>query len=173
MQGWTATLPLGTDALKTRRTFDTSALAAAFPFASPDLRPRVGETPVLFGLNAYSSGVVLWDRFAHDNYNSVTIARSGAGKSYFTKLEVLRLLFHQVEVCVVDPEDEYRRLSGAVGGTILGLGAPGVCFNPFDLPDAAEDDALDRRAKCASRLSSRPCSANRSAPRRRPCWTRP
>ncbi|MEV0597564.1 VirB4 family type IV secretion system protein [Nonomuraea cavernae] len=146
MQGWTATLPFGADTLKTRRTFDTSALAAAFPFASPDLRPRLGETPVLYGLNAYSSGVVLWDRFAHDNYNSVTIARSGAGKSYFTKLEVLRLLFHQVEVCVVDPEDEYRRLSGAVGGTILGLGAPGVCFNPFDLPDAAEDDALDRRA---------------------------
>ncbi|MGW4795344.1 VirB4 family type IV secretion system protein [Nonomuraea sp. NPDC004297] len=146
MQGWTATLPLGTDALKTRRTFDTSALAAAFPFASPDLRPRLGETPVLFGLNAYSSGVVLWDRFAHDNHNSVTIARSGAGKSYFTKLEVLRLLFHQVEVCVVDPEDEYRRLSDAVGGTVLGLGTPGVCFNPFDLPASAEDDALDRRA---------------------------
>ncbi|TDC00694.1 conjugal transfer protein TraC [Nonomuraea longispora] len=147
MQGWTTTLPFGADALKTRRTFDTSALAAAFPFASPDLRARLAETPVLYGLNVYSSGVVLWDRFAHDNYNSVTIARSGAGKSYFTKLEVLRLLFHQVEVCVVDPEDEYRRLSGAVGGTILGLGAPGVCFNPFDLPDSAEgDDALDRRA---------------------------
>ncbi|SDL63950.1 VirB4 family type IV secretion system protein [Nonomuraea jiangxiensis] len=146
MQGWTATLPLGTDTLKTRRTFDTSALAAAFPFASPDLRPRLGETPVLFGLNAYSSGIVLWDRFAHDNYNSVTIARSGAGKSYFTKLEVLRLLFHQVEVCVVDPEDEYRRLSDAVGGTVLGLGMPGVCFNPFDLPASVESDALDRRA---------------------------
>jgi len=146
IQGWTATLPLGTDALKTRRTFDTSALAAAFPFASPDLRPRIDETPVLYGLNAYSSGIVLWDRFAHDNYNSVTIARSGAGKSYFTKLEVLRLLFHQVEVCVVDPEDEYRRLSDAVGGTVLGLGTPGVCFNPFDLPETAEDDALDRRA---------------------------
>ncbi|MFF0771868.1 VirB4 family type IV secretion system protein [Nonomuraea wenchangensis] len=146
MQGWTATLPLATDTLKTRRTFDTSALAAAFPFASPDLRPRLGETPVLLGLNVYSSGVVLWDRFAHHNYNSVTIARSGAGKSYFTKLEVLRLLFHQVEVCVVDPEDEYRRLSDAVGGTVLGLGTPGVCFNPFDLPASAEDDALDRRA---------------------------
>ncbi|NRQ30654.1 conjugal transfer protein TraC [Nonomuraea sp. NN258] len=146
MQGWTTTLPLGTDALKTRRTFDTSALAAAFPFASPDLRPRLSETPVLFGLNVYSSGVVLWDRFAHDNYNSVTIARSGAGKSYFTKLEVLRLLFYQVEVCIVDPEDEYRRLSDAVGGTVLGLGMPSVCFNPFDLPDAAEEDALNRRA---------------------------
>ncbi|RBQ20574.1 conjugal transfer protein TraC [Spongiactinospora rosea] len=146
LQGWTATLPLATDTLKTRRTFDTSALAAAFPFASPDLRPRLGDTPVLLGLNAYSSGIVLWDRFAHDNHNSVTIARSGAGKSYLTKLEVLRLLFHQVQVCVVDPEDEYRRLANAVGGTLLGLGTPGVCFNPFDLPEDAEDDALDRRA---------------------------
>ncbi|GAB3275112.1 hypothetical protein GCM10027589_00020 [Actinocorallia lasiicapitis] len=147
LQGWTATLPLGTDPLQTRRTFDTAALAASFPFASPDLRPRLADTPVLLGLNTYSCGVVLWDRFAHDNHNSVTIARSGAGKSYFTKLEVLRLLFHQVEVCVIDPEDEYRPLADAVAGTHLALGTPGTCFNPFDLPDQADgDDVLDRRA---------------------------
>ena len=146
LQGWTTTLPLATDTLKLRRSFDTSALAAAFPFSSPDLQPRIAETPVLYGLNAYSSGIVLWDRFSHDNHNSVTIARSGAGKSYFTKLEILRLLFHQVEVSVVDPEDEYRRLSDAVGGTHIGLGAPGVCFNPFDLPEGQGDDTLNRRA---------------------------
>ncbi|MBA9003085.1 VirB4 family type IV secretion system protein [Thermomonospora cellulosilytica] len=146
LQGWVATLPLASDAVKLRRAFDTSALAASFPFTSPDLEPRLGRTPVLYGLNVYSSGAVWWDRFACDNHNSVTIARSGAGKSYFTKLEVLRLLFHQVEVAVVDPEDEYRRLAQAVGGTHIGLGAPGVCFNPFDLPDQHDDDALIRRA---------------------------
>ncbi|SEG26682.1 AAA-like domain-containing protein [Thermomonospora echinospora] len=146
LQGWVATLPLATDAVKLRRAFDTSALAASFPFTSPDLEPRLGRTPVLYGLNVYSAGAVWWDRFACDNYNSVTIARSGAGKSYFTKLEVLRLLFHQVEVAVVDPEDEYRRLASAVGGTHIGLGAPGVCFNPFDLPDGQDDDTFIRRA---------------------------
>ncbi|MFV2179710.1 VirB4 family type IV secretion system protein [Actinomadura sp. LOL_016] len=101
---------------------------------------------MLYGLNAYSSGVVVWDRFAQDNYNSVTIARSGAGKSYFTKLETLRLLYQGVQVMVVDPEDEYRRLGEAVGGTHIALGAPGVCFNPFDLPDGQGEDTLVRRA---------------------------
>ncbi|GLZ16269.1 hypothetical protein Acsp04_65040 [Actinomadura sp. NBRC 104425] len=146
LQGWVATLPLASDTLGIRRAFDTGALAAAFPFTSPDLRPRLGDVPVLYGLNAYSSGVVLWDRFGQDNYNSVTIARSGAGKSYFTKLEALRLSYHGVEVAVIDPEDEYRRMAEAVGGTHIALGAPAVCFNPFDLPEGQGDDTLIRRA---------------------------
>ncbi|SPT51215.1 VirB4 family type IV secretion system protein [Actinomadura madurae] len=146
LQGWTTTLPLAHDSVRARRVFDTAALAAAFPFTSPDLQPQLGETPVLYGLNAYSSGVVVWDRFAQDNYNSVTIARSGAGKSYFTKLETLRLLYQGVHVAVIDPEDEYRRLYGAVGGTHIGLGAPGVRFNPFDLPEGHGEDTLIRRA---------------------------
>ncbi|MBO2451627.1 ATP-binding protein [Actinomadura barringtoniae] len=146
LQGWTSTLPLGTDTIRMRRAFDTSALAAAFPFTSPDLHPQLGETPVVYGLNAYSSGVVLWDRFTQDNYNSVTIARSGAGKSYFTKLEAARLMYHGVHVAVIDPEDEYARLADAVGGTRIALGAPEVRFNPFDLPHGQGEDTLIRRA---------------------------
>ncbi|MBW8487291.1 ATP-binding protein [Actinomadura sp. PM05-2] len=146
LQGWTTTLPLGEDSLSVRRAFDTAALAAAFPFTSPDLEPLLGPTPTLFGLNAHSSGPVLWDRFAQDNHNSVTLARSGAGKSYFTKLEVLRLLYQGVHVAIVDPEDEYRRLAGSVGGTCIALGAPGVHVNPFDLPPGGEADTLTRRA---------------------------
>ncbi|MWA02772.1 conjugal transfer protein TraC [Actinomadura sp. LD22] len=146
LQGWTTTLPLAADAIGARRVFDTAALAASFPFTSPDLQPALGETPVLYGLNAYSAGVVLWDRFAQDNYNSVTLARSGAGKSYFTKLEVLRLLYQDVHVAVIDPEDEYRRLCDDVAGTHISLGAPGVCFDPFDLPQGQGEDTLIRRA---------------------------
>ncbi|GAA1082763.1 VirB4 family type IV secretion system protein [Kitasatospora arboriphila] len=150
LQGWTTCLPLGTDRLQAVRTFDTEALAACFPFASPDL-PRsaagsgsgVGE--VLYGLNAAASGMVLWDRFAQDNHNSVTLARSGAGKSYLTKLEVLRLLYQGVQVRVVDPEDEYARLADAAGGTVIRPGAPGVRINPFDLPPDGTPDPLTRR----------------------------
>ncbi|WP_325052946.1 VirB4 family type IV secretion system protein [Actinomadura sp. WAC 06369] len=154
LQGWTSTLPLGHDTVRVRRAFDTAALAAAFPFTSPDLQPHLADTPVLYGLNAYSSGVVVWDRFAQDNYNSVTIARSGAGKSYFTKLEALRLLYQGVQVMVVDPEDEYRRLAGAIGGTHIALGAPGVCFNPFDLPQGQGEDTLVRRALFVQTLAT-------------------
>jgi hypothetical protein len=139
VHGWVTTLPLGVDALKLRRTLDTAAIAAAFPFTSPDLpaadpaRPGVASG-VLYGVNAASTGLIVWDRWTCDNYNSVTLARSGAGKSYLTKLDILRSLFDGVQVAVIDPETEYARLAQAVGGTVLHLGRPGVHLNPLDLP---------------------------------------
>ncbi|MFF4960939.1 VirB4 family type IV secretion system protein [Streptomyces sp. NPDC001222] len=151
LPGWLATLPVGIDTLKIRRTFDTAALAACFPFTSPDLPIAAGEggaaTGVLYGVNAVSGAPVLWDRFAQDNYNSITLARSGAGKSYLAKLELLRLLFTGVTASVIDPEDEYVRLAETVGGHVIALGADGVRLNPFDLPAATPggEDVLTRR----------------------------
>lgn len=141
LPGWLTTLPVGQDLLRFRRTMDTAALAAAFPFASAELSDATG---VLYGLNARSQGLVFWDRFAQPNYNAVILARSGAGKSYLAKLELLRSLYAGVEVAVIDPEDEYARLAAAVGGAYLHLGAPGVRLNPFDLHH--EPDAFTRRA---------------------------
>lgn len=159
LQGWVTTLPLGLDLLGMRRSFDTAALATAFPFTSPDLPPpdptSVGAPHgVLYGFNLGSQSLVHWDRFACDNYNAVVLGRSGAGKSYFVKAEALRSLYRHVEVAVIDPEDEYRPLCQAVGGTYLHLGAVGVRLNPFDLPihtrpdgsRTAPKDALIRRS---------------------------
>jgi len=170
LQGWVSTLPLGLDPLGLKRTFDTAAVSAAYPFTSPDLPPTDPTTSapsgVLYGYNVGSSGLVHWDRFACDNYNSVVLGRSGAGKSYFVKLETLRSLYRTlgdtedgwaadgVQAFVVDPEDEYARLAAQVGGTYVHLGAGGVRLNPFDLPvhtDArgrrtAPQDALNRRS---------------------------
>ena len=141
LQGWTTTLPVGVDALGQRRSFDTDALAASFPFASAGLSTESG---VLYGTATNGSGLVLWDRFAQDNHNSVILARSGAGKSYLAKLEALRSLYAGIEIAVVDPEDEYRRLAETVGGAYVHLGAPSVRINPFDL--APGPDPLIRRA---------------------------
>ncbi|WP_049579037.1 VirB4 family type IV secretion system protein [Streptomyces sp. SBT349] len=159
LQGWITCLPMGLDLLAMRRTFDTSALAAAFPFTSPDLPPAdptsvAAPTGVLYGYNIGSQGLVHWDRFALDNHNSVVLGRSGAGKSYLVKLELLRSLYRGIEVHVVDPEDEYARLAQAVGGTYVHLGAEHVRLNPFDLPihtrpdgrRTAPRDALVRRS---------------------------
>ncbi|MFD7655351.1 VirB4 family type IV secretion system protein [Actinosynnema sp. NPDC059797] len=161
LQGWVSTLPMGLDLIGMRRTFDTSALAAAFPFTSPDLPapdPTSVAAPagVLYGYNIGSQGLVHWDRFGEGmhNHNAVILGRSGAGKSYLVKLELLRSLYRGVEIAVVDPEDEYARLAAAVGGTHVHLGAPGVRLNPFDLPvhtradghRTAPKDALVRRS---------------------------
>nr|WP_156093987.1 DUF87 domain-containing protein [Lentzea aerocolonigenes] len=161
LQGWVSTLPMGLDLIGIRRTFDTSALSAAFPFTSPDL-PAADPTSVaapsgvLYGYNLGSQGLVHWDRFGAGmhNHNSVILGRSGAGKSYLVKLELLRSLYRGIEVAVVDPEDEYARLAHAVGGTYVHLGAAGVRLNPFDLPihtrpdghRTAPKDALVRRS---------------------------
>ncbi|MEV6494847.1 DUF87 domain-containing protein [Actinoplanes sp. NPDC051633] len=151
LPGWTSTLPLASDSLQMRRTMDTHALAAAFPLASADLpAPLPGDPPasggVLYGINPDSQGIVWWDRWAQENHNTVVLARSGAGKSYLVKLDILRQLYQGVQVAVVDPEDEYGRLADAVGGTIVRLGAPGVKINPFDLPTGdTRPDVLTRR----------------------------
>lgn len=161
LQGWVSTLPMGLDLIGMRRTFDTSALSAAFPFTSPDL-PAADPTSVaapsgvLYGYNIGSQGLVHWDRFGEGmhNHNSVILGRSGAGKSYLVKLELLRSLYRGIEIAVVDPEDEYARLAAAVGGTYVHLGARNVRLNPFDLPihtradgrRTAPKDALVRRS---------------------------
>ncbi len=149
-QGWIATLPVGVDPLRQRRILDTTALAAAFPLASADLSaPVPGTVPtsdgVLYGVNTTSNGVLLWNRWAQDNHNSVVLARSGSGKSYFVKLEVLRNLYQDTAVSVIDPEDEYAPLAEHVGGTVVQLGVSGVRVNPFDLPADDRPDTLTRR----------------------------
>ncbi|WP_433754719.1 PrgI family mobile element protein [Nocardia sp. CA-135398] len=158
-QAWATTLPLGLDLIRVRRTFDTAALAAAFPFDSPQLPaadPVHAARPegVLYGRDA-ASGLLFVDRFAPEahNHNMVILGRSGAGKSYLVKTEILRSLYRGIEQVVIDPEDEYRRLAEAVGGTHIRLGTTGGRLNPFDLeihtrPDgrrSAPADALTRR----------------------------
>lgn len=151
LQGWITTLPLGVDALDQRRTMDTDALGAGFPFTSPDLpNADIGghatPTGVLYGTNTTSGGLVVWDRWAQDNHNTVVLARSGAGKSYLVKLDLLRSLYQGVRAAVIDPENEYHRVCEAVGGAYVRLGAPGVFLNPFDLPVHPGSDALTHRA---------------------------
>jgi type IV secretory system conjugative DNA transfer VirD4/TraG family protein len=138
LAAWYSCLPLGRDLLRQRRAMDTDALAAAMPFASPDLPDPDPVAPapsgVLWGHNLASGGLLHWDRFAQENFNSVVLGRSGSGKSYLTKLEILRSLYLDIQTWVIDNENEYAALSHTVGGTIVSLGAPGVRLNPFDLP---------------------------------------
>ncbi|AEV84393.1 conjugal transfer protein TraC [Actinoplanes sp. SE50] len=152
LEGWQSGLPLATDTLHARRIMDTGALAAAFPLAGADLPAPLPGRPgpaggILYGLNRASHGVVWWDRWSEQNANGVVLARSGSGKSYFVKLEVLRSLADGVHVAVIDPENEYLRLTEAVGGAPIVLGTGGVRLNPLDIPaDDRRDQARTRRA---------------------------
>lgn len=140
-QGFTSSIPLGTDLLQISRNMNTGALSTSFPFTSAELSHNDG---VLYGLNRHNQGLVLFDRFSLENANMVVFAKSGAGKSFAIKLECLRSLMMGTEVIVIDPEDEYRALTEAVGGSYLRLSlASETRLNPFDLPKVVDPDEAD------------------------------
>jgi type IV secretory pathway VirB4 component len=143
LHGWITTLPLGIDSLRVRRTFNTKALGASFPFASAEVE---GATGIFLGRNATTGGLVFVDRFGLENHNQVVLARSGAGKSYLAKLQILRSLHAGVEVLVIDPEDEYGRLARAVGGVVIRVGAGHERLNPLDIAATGSHEALTDQA---------------------------
>ena len=139
--GFNSTLPLGTDQLTVARNMNTGALSTSFPFTSAELSRNEG---VLYGINRHNNGLVLFDRFSLENANQVVFAKSGAGKSFAVKLEALRSLMLGTEVIVIDPEDEYRALCEAVGGSYLRLSlASENRLNPFDLPRVLDSEDAD------------------------------
>jgi type IV secretory pathway VirB4 component len=135
-QGFTSTLPLGSDELAIVFNMNTSPCASSFPFISFELSSDDG---IMYGINRHNSSLILFDRFSLQNANMVVFATSGAGKSYAVKLEVLRSLMLGVDVIIIDPEKEYIHLCEAVGGTYINISlASDSKVNPFDLPRPME-----------------------------------
>lgn len=138
-QGFKSVLPVGTDELNVHSKLNSSPLSSLFPFISFDLTSDKG---ILYGINRQNSSLVLFDRFSLENYNSITFAKSGSGKSYATKLEILRSLMFDTEVIVIDPEKEYEYLADAVGGRYFNISLTSDHhINPFDLPLPGEDES--------------------------------
>ncbi len=137
-QGYRSTLPLGTDELMVHSKLNSAPLSSVFPFISFDLTAEKG---VLYGINLHNNSLVLFDRYSMENYNSVLFAKSGAGKSYTTKLEVLRSLMFDTEVIVIDPEREYEYMASATGGRYFNISLSSEHhINPFDLPPVRDDE---------------------------------
>jgi len=140
-QGFNSTTPIATDQLQIYRNMNTGSLSTTFPFTSAELTANAG---ILYGLNRHNNGLVLFDRFSLENANMVVFAKSGAGKSFAIKLEALRSLMMGTEIIIIDPENEYKQLSEAVGGTYLRLSlASATRINPFDLPQVYDADEAD------------------------------
>ena len=137
-QGMNSTMPQATDQLLIRRNMNTGALSTTFPFTSADLTQEKG---ILYGINLHNSGLIIFDRFSLENANMVVFAKSGAGKSYTVKLEALRSMMVGTEILIIDPENEYQKLSEAVGGAYIRLSLNSdVRINPFDLPQVIDEE---------------------------------
>jgi type IV secretory pathway VirB4 component len=137
--GYRSVLPAANDELNVHSKLNSSPLSSLFPFVSFDLTSDKG---ILYGINRHNSSLVLFDRFLLENYNSVTFAKAGSGKSYATKLEILRTLMFDTEVIVIDPEREYEYMAEATGGKYFNISLTSEHhINPFDLPVPREDEA--------------------------------
>lgn len=137
-QGFRSTLPIASDELLVHSKLNSSPLSSIFPFVSFDLTSDRG---ILYGINRHNASLILFDRFSLENYNSVVFAKSGSGKSYAVKLEILRSLMFGTDVIVIDPEREYENLAQATGGRTFNISLSSEHhINPFDLPPVKEDE---------------------------------
>jgi len=146
--GFQTTLPLNNDKLEIKRNMDTTSIATTFPFVSADLS---SDTGIMYGINKSNKGLVIYDRFASENYNTVIFARSGAGKSYLAKLEAVRSLMLGAEVMIIDPEREYEKLAESLGGAYVSFSQDGANkLNPFDLSGMKDEGEDELRFKILS-----------------------
>ncbi|MDI6602999.1 MAG: ATP-binding protein [Patescibacteria group bacterium] len=137
-EGFNSCLPYGLDQIQVHTSMNTEPLSSTFPFISFDLSSNEG---ILYGINKHNNSLILFDRFSLENSNFVIFAKSGSGKSYTVKLEVLRQLMQGVETIILDPENEYRTLTEATGGSFINISlASPHHINPFDLPTTLRED---------------------------------
>jgi conjugal transfer ATP-binding protein TraC len=132
LDGFLSVLPLVNDKIQVTNPMNSSPISSFFPFISENLTSDKG---ILYGINRQNQSLVIFDRFSLENANQVVFAKSGAGKSYATKLEVIRSLMMGTNVIVIDPENEYERLARALGGSFFNISiASEQHINPFDIP---------------------------------------
>ncbi len=143
-EGFKSTLPMFYDKLSLWRNMDTTSLAMTFPFSTASLTRNEG---ILYGINQHDGSLIIFDRFTLENANSVILGKSGGGKSFLVKLETLRLLMMDVHVIILDPENEYKKLSESVGGEFVEFSLNSQYkINPFDLAtDSPEPDELTNK----------------------------
>jgi len=140
-QGLNSTVPQMSDQLQIRRNMNTGAVSTSFPFTSADLTQENG---ILYGINMHNNGFGVFDRYTLENANMVVFAKSGAGKSFTVKLEALRSMMMGADILIIDPENEYQRLSDAVGGSYIRLSlSSDTRINPFDLPKVIDNEEAD------------------------------
>ena len=144
-QGLAATMPFNSNPTGSIgwNTIDTTSLAMMFPNAPPSLDQRRGT---LWGFDSRSRSPITFD--PHDgtwlNMNMAVMARSGSGKSFGTKLCVLRSITQGVRTYIIDPEGEYVDMTLHAGGRVYTPGVEGQGMNPFAVANMNAEDFYSR-----------------------------
>lgn len=137
-----------------KRNVLTSGLIGTYPFISSAIFDEEG---IFIGTNIYNNSLVFIDRYNTEKYKNANICifgTSGAGKSFYTKLLILRYRMMGIEQYIIDPEREYNHLCQELKGTLLKIG-PGssTYINIFDIrQESIEDDGQGYLANKISKL---------------------
>ena len=105
-----------------KRNILTSSLVSTYPFVSSSIFDKDG---VFIGTNIYNNSIVFIDRYDTQKYKNANICifgTSGAGKSFYTKLLILRYRLIGIKQYIIDPEREYVSLSEKLKGTRIIIG---------------------------------------------------
>ena len=124
-----------------RRNILTDGLTGTYPFITSSV---FDENGVLIGTNIYNNSLIFIDRFndkKYKNANMCIFGTSGAGKSFYTKLIILRYRLLGIEQYIIDPEREYLKMCEQLQGAILKIGPnSGTYLNLFDIREDSLED---------------------------------
>ena len=117
-----------------KRNVLTEGLVSTYPFISSSI---FDENGIYIGTNIYNNSLVFIDRYDTNKYKNANLSifgTSGAGKSFYTKLLILRNKLLGIEQYVIDPEREYENICEKLGGTMLKIGPTSNTYiNIFDI----------------------------------------
>jgi type IV secretory pathway VirB4 component len=125
-----------------RRNVLTDGLVSTYPFISNNI---FDENGIALGINRYTQDMIVIDRFneiKYKNANMCIFGTSGAGKSFFTKLMILRYRMIGIDQYVIDPEREYVKLCDNLDGILIKIGpSSGTFVNVLDIREESIEEA--------------------------------
>lgn len=137
-----------------RRNILTSGLVCTYPFISSSIFDEEG---IFIGTSIYNNSLIFIDRYNTNKYknaNMCIFGTSGAGKSYYTKLMILRYRLFGIYQYIIDPDREYEKLCESLNGTIIKIGPSSKTYiNIFDIrEDSIEENNMGFLATKISKL---------------------
>lgn len=112
----------------THSIFTEQALAKLYPFFDTDVLDKNG---ILLGRT--NNNLCAIDMFSerNNNYNMCVFGSTGAGKSYFVKLMIIKNAYKGIRQIIIDPEGEYVDLVENLGGLVYSSDS----YNPFHIDE--------------------------------------
>ncbi len=151
--GYKTILPFNLNISSKSFILNTKSVAYMTPFVLSNYTDYSG---VIYGVNSLTNSMLIFDIFKYENYNGVVFAKSGSGKSFFAKINIIRSLSKGIKVVVIDPEGEYKDLCKNLKGKYIDLSHKSKNhINPFDL---YEGESIDEKIQFIKSFLRKTCT---------------